>query len=150
MEVLGKFKADEEIASLSEKQLDFLKEKLAYQRDTLFQKTSQKIELNLDEEERSDEIDHANADMNNFQRIRFRAREGEYVKKVKDALKRLEDGEYGHCMECGGNIGFGRLSARPTATLCIQCKEESEREELFNSSYRRDGASGYFLGVSNI
>lgn len=50
-------------------------------------------------------------------------------KKIFYALKKVEDGTYGSCEDCNQKIGMGRLLARPTATLCIQCKEGQEKEE---------------------
>ena len=52
-----------------------------------------------------------------------------YRKKVEQALERIEAGEFGVCEDCGADIGFNRLKARPTASLCIGCKEEQEKEE---------------------
>ena len=87
-------------------------------------------EFNLPLEDRSDEVDQASVAQSNADRLRFRNREALYEKKIKKALKRVADGEYGICEECGCHIGFSRLNARPTAEQCIVCKEESEREEL--------------------
>jgi len=49
------------------------------------------------------------------------------MKEIEDALKRIEDGTYGKCEVCGGDIGQKRLTAVPYALLCIQCKSEQER-----------------------
>jgi len=46
-----------------------------------------------------------------------------------DALMRLEDGTFGMCQECGGEISMRRLKIRPIATLCITCKQKQETEE---------------------
>jgi hypothetical protein len=51
------------------------------------------------------------------------------VKKVKQALKRIDEGSFGVCQDCGCDIGEKRLLARPTADLCIQCKEDEEKSE---------------------
>ena len=45
------------------------------------------------------------------------------------ALRKLDQGEFGVCEECGGMIGKKRLEARPETTLCIRCKEDQERIE---------------------
>ena len=50
-------------------------------------------------------------------------------KKLFYALSKVEDGTYGSCEDCNQKISMGRLLARPTATLCIQCKEGQEKEE---------------------
>lgn len=46
---------------------------------------------------------------------------------LKHALAKFEDGSYGVCEECGNDIGFSRLQARPEATLCINCQTRAER-----------------------
>lgn len=49
------------------------------------------------------------------------------LQQVRAALKRISEGEYGICSECGQTIGSGRLAALPYATLCIECAERLER-----------------------
>lgn len=135
---------------LTEEEVTFFKNLLEQQKEELFlKKISSKEEFYLDIEERSDDVDHANADISNFQKIRFRSRENMYEKKLDEALRRIQNGEYGLCKECGGPIGHGRLLARPTAELCIQCKEEAEREEYFNKTYSSQGSVSSLFGVSN-
>jgi DnaK suppressor protein len=48
-------------------------------------------------------------------------------KAVLDALKRLDDGGYGHCVDCGKPVPEGRLEARPEAARCVQCQSKRER-----------------------
>lgn len=61
--------------------------------------------------------------------LRARDRERKLIKKIDEALARLEAGEYGECESCGVEIGIRRLEARPTATLCIDCKTLDEIRE---------------------
>jgi len=61
--------------------------------------------------------------------LRARDREADLVSKIDEALKSLHDGDYGYCEECGVEIGIRRLEARPTATLCIDCKTLAEMRE---------------------
>jgi DnaK suppressor protein len=136
MEMLKRTLVDYEEPALSERQLAELKAILLEQQSRLMFASESGMDIVLDEEEKSDDVDHANADMSNFQKIRFRSRESFYQKKVTEALKRIEDDEFGFCEECGCNISYSRLLARPTAELCIMCKEEAEREEIMNQSYR--------------
>ena len=51
------------------------------------------------------------------------------IKKIDEALQSLETRDYGYCEMCGVEIGVGRLEARPTATLCIDCKTLDEIKE---------------------
>ena len=61
--------------------------------------------------------------------LRTRDRERRLIKKIDEALKDIESGEYGFCESCGIEIGIRRLEARPTATLCIDCKTLDEIRE---------------------
>ena len=56
----------------------------------------------------------------------------ELIKKIEDALERLNDDDFGYCEACGIDIGLRRLEVRPTATLCIDCKTLSEIKERQN------------------
>ncbi len=61
--------------------------------------------------------------------LRTRDRERKLIKKIDEALARIEEQEYGYCEACGVEIGIRRLEARPTATLCIDCKTLDEIRE---------------------
>lgn len=61
--------------------------------------------------------------------LRNRDRERKLIKKIDETLARIESGEYGFCDKCGVEIGIKRLEARPTATLCIDCKTLEEIKE---------------------
>ncbi|MCY4177988.1 MAG: RNA polymerase-binding protein DksA [Endozoicomonadaceae bacterium] len=61
--------------------------------------------------------------------LRARDRERKLIKKIEKTLARIEDGNYGFCDICGIEIGIRRLEARPTATLCIDCKTINEIKE---------------------
>ena len=61
--------------------------------------------------------------------LRTRDRERKLIKKIEESLKNIESGDYGYCETCGVEIGVRRLEARPTATLCIDCKTLDEIRE---------------------
>jgi DnaK suppressor protein len=61
--------------------------------------------------------------------LRTRDRERKLIRKIDDALKRIDDGSYGYCLETGEEIGIKRLEARPVATLSIEAQERRERRE---------------------
>ena len=61
--------------------------------------------------------------------LRTRDRERKLIKKIEEALQQIKDKEYGFCEACGIEIGVRRLEARPTATLCIDCKTLAEIQE---------------------
>jgi DnaK suppressor protein len=62
-------------------------------------------------------------------RLRARDREHKLINKIDESIKLIDSGDYGYCEECGIEIGIRRLEARPTATLCIDCKTLAEVRE---------------------
>mgnify|MGYP001566235482 FL=1 len=61
--------------------------------------------------------------------LRNRDRERKLIKKINEMIAKIEEKEYGYCDNCGIEIGLSRLEARPTATLCIDCKTLDEIRE---------------------
>ena len=61
--------------------------------------------------------------------LRNRDRERKLIKKIDETLGKINEHEYGYCNGCGIEIGLKRLEARPTATLCIDCKTLDEMRE---------------------
>jgi len=61
--------------------------------------------------------------------LRTRDRERKLIRKIDEAIKRIDDGSYGYCNETGEEIGIKRLEARPVATLCVEAQERRERRE---------------------
>lgn len=77
----------------------------------------------------ADPNDRASQESDLALELRSRDRERRLIKKIDEALNRIENGEYGYCDSCGVEIGYLRLEARPTATLCIDCKTLEEMRE---------------------
>ena len=61
--------------------------------------------------------------------LRARDRERKLIRKIEESIRNLDNDEYGYCEACGVEIGVKRLEARPTATLCIDCKILDEIKE---------------------
>jgi DnaK suppressor protein len=76
-----------------------------------------------------DPTDRATQESDRNFELRIRDRERKLINKIKDALDRVDKGEYGVCEECGDDISDARLKARPVTTLCINCKMEAEQKE---------------------
>ncbi|OUR97014.1 hypothetical protein A9Q84_11820 [Halobacteriovorax marinus] len=76
-----------------------------------------------------DEIDLSTRDRENQLIRKLQGRQSFYLKKVDHALEKIAKGTFGECIDCGADISESRLMARPTATLCICCKEDQERGE---------------------
>ena len=128
------YKRKKNEAYMSDTQLDHF-------RDIL---NSWKLQL-LDEVNRT--VNHMKEDASNFAdpadratqeeefslELRTRDRERKLIKKIDEALTSLEADEYGYCEACGVEIGIKRLEARPTATMCIDCKTLEEIRERQNA-----------------
>lgn len=76
-----------------------------------------------------DEVDIVSVEKENQMDFRLKARNAIYLKKVRKSLQKIEEGTFGECEDCGAEISYNRLLARPTADLCIHCKEAEEKEE---------------------
>lgn len=81
------------------------------------------------EETLADPTDRAALESDRNFLLRMRDRERKLLSKIGEAFARIEDGSYGRCEECGGEIGIERLKARPVTTLCIACKSAQEVRE---------------------
>jgi DnaK suppressor protein len=77
----------------------------------------------------ADPNDRASQESDIALELRNRDRERRLIKKIDESINLIEEGEYGYCESCGVEIGLKRLEARPTATMCIDCKELEERRE---------------------
>lgn len=76
-----------------------------------------------------DEVDIVSAEKATQMDFRLKARNAIYIRKVRKSLQKIDEGTFGECEECGADISYSRLTARPTADLCIHCKEAEEKEE---------------------
>jgi DnaK suppressor protein len=77
----------------------------------------------------ADPNDRASQESDMSLELRNRDRERKLIKKIEETIARIDAGEYGFCDSCGVEIGLKRLEARPTATLCIDCKTLDEMRE---------------------
>lgn len=77
----------------------------------------------------ADPNDRASQESDMSLELRNRDRERKLIKKIDETIARIDAAEYGYCESCGVEIGLKRLEARPTATLCIDCKTLDELRE---------------------
>ena len=77
----------------------------------------------------ADPNDRASQESDMALELRNRDRERKLIKKIDETIANIESGDYGYCESCGVEIGLKRLEARPTATLCIDCKTLDELRE---------------------
>ena len=77
----------------------------------------------------ADPNDRATQESDMSLELRNRDRERKLIKKIEETIARINAKDYGYCDSCGVEIGLKRLEARPTATLCIDCKTLDELRE---------------------
>lgn len=114
---------------MNEAQLEFFRQRLLAQRAELENDIARaRSELSTNENE-PDELDRASAEEERWLSLRISEREGKLLRKIDEALQRIDDGDYGYCEDTGDPIGIPRLLARPTATLSAEAKTRREQLE---------------------
>ena len=121
------YKPTEKEEYMSPKQLEYFRQKLMTWRAELVEESRETIS-NLRDEVRDvgDEAERATRETENSLELRTRDRYRKLIKKIDQALARVDEGEYGYCEETGEEIGLARLEARPIATLCLDAQERWE------------------------
>lgn len=116
---------------MNEDQLEAFRQLLLEKRESVVKRARETIEkdMQLDVADLPDEMDLASSEYMQAFTFRLRGRERTFLQKIEKALQKIETGEFGECEDCGEMIGLRRLEARPETELCIQCKEEQERQE---------------------
>ena len=118
---------------MSDKQLDFFRARLEAQKEDLLSNAGETTEhLREDTSIVPDPADRATIEEEHALELRTRDRERKLLKKISQALVRIDAGEYGFCDETGEPIGLGRLLARPTATLSLEAQQRRElKQKMF-------------------
>ncbi len=121
-------KPDEEY--MNKKQLKHFREILTAWKSGLSQDIDRTVHSMQDEVTMfADPNDRASQESDMALELRNRDRERKLIKKIDETLRSIDTSEYGYCNGCGIEIGLKRLEARPTATLCIDCKTLDEQRE---------------------
>ena len=111
-------------------QLEYFRRKLENWKKSLLEQSVDTLEdLRQGGLNQPDDIDRASLETDKALDLRTKDRARKLIGKIDEALKRIEDGEYGYCEETGEPIGIERLEARPVATLCLDAQERHERME---------------------
>lgn len=118
---------------MSDKQQEFFRTRLEALKDDLLSNAGETTEhLREDTSIVPDPADRATIEEEHALELRTRDRERKLLKKISQALTRLESGDYGYCDETGEPIGLGRLLARPTATLSLEAQQRRElKQKMF-------------------
>lgn len=98
---------------------------------------------------RGDDVDLALDEREKSMLLKLQSRRDLYAKKIKYTLDKIDEGTFGECEECGDRIQTARLFARPTATMCIHCKEAEEQVEVAIVYKRRSHTLGKEI-ISNV
>jgi DnaK suppressor protein len=115
---------------MSPKQLEHFRKILSQLKDELSQDIDRTVHTMQDEATVfADPNDRASQESDMALELRNRDRERKLIKKIEETIAKIDAGEYGYCESCGVEIGLKRLEARPTATLCIDCKTLDEMRE---------------------
>ena len=115
---------------MNEKQRAYFRQVLLAWKQELMQEVDRTVQhMQHDATNFPDPNDRATQESEFTIELRARDRERKLIRKIDEALKSIESGDYGFCESCGVEIGLRRLEARPTATLCIDCKTLQEIQE---------------------
>ncbi|WP_119395409.1 TraR/DksA C4-type zinc finger protein [Salinibius halmophilus] len=120
---------------MNEDQLEFFRALIVQQLEETHEQINDAKEQVRTQQYEADELDKAAVEEERRFQLRMIDRLTKLEPKLKEALKRIEDGDFGFCEVTGEPIGVRRLMARPTATLCA---EEKQRQEMQEKNFRDD------------
>ena len=120
--------AEKKLSPRDEKILE-IKQELVRQKDGILSEAETAMNSLPEQTVFPDLGDQASAETDRSFMLRLRGREQRLLKKIEEAIDRIEAGSFGICEVCGEPIDLNRLAARPVTTMCITCKTEQEEEE---------------------
>lgn len=125
------YKPTEDEEFMNPVMLEYFRQKLLDWRSELLRESSETVQNTLQgtQLQQPDLTDRASVETDHALELRTRDRERKLVKKINQALDKIEEGEYGYCEETGEPISVARLDARPIATLSLEAQERHERLE---------------------
>lgn len=124
-------------SKMDDKKIQYFKEKLLKARNQIINSgvLSNLEDLKIESDDLADEADLANNQVSQQVSFSIREKEMNKLRRIDNALARIEDGNYGYCLESGEEIEEKRLETQPWAEFCIEVAEERERE--FNQRFHR-------------
>ncbi|EXI82191.1 MAG: DnaK suppressor protein [Candidatus Accumulibacter appositus] len=114
---------------MSARQLAFFRQRLREEEEALLSAVKETAGHLQEAETSSDWSDRASTEEEHTLELRVRDRERKLLQKIREALRRIDDGSYGWCEETGEPIGMARLLARPTASLSLEAQERREQSK---------------------
>ena len=130
------YRPSEDEPFMNSRQQEYFRAKLMKWRNEILVDANQTI-LSLQEEtvKEPDIADRASTESERALELRTRDRQRKLIGKIDSALRRIDEGQYGYCVDTGEPISLKRLEARPVATLSLEAQERHERRE---KNYRDD------------
>lgn len=131
VELPADYRPSQDEEYMNSMQLEYFRQKLLAWRRDLMQEAQETLDNLRDKsyQEVGDEADRASRESEHGLELRTRDRYRKLLRKIEQALERIEDGTYGYCEDTGDPIGVRRLEARPIATLTIDAQERREMKE---------------------
>ncbi len=124
------YQAGEHEEYMSDEQLEHFRQLLLAWKRELHEEVERTVHhMRDDANNHADPSDRATQEEEFALELRARDRERKLIRKIDQALESIRTGDYGYCEQCGVEIGLRRLEARPTATMCIDCKSLEEIRE---------------------
>ncbi|MBE2257948.1 MAG: RNA polymerase-binding protein DksA [Candidatus Accumulibacter sp.] len=114
---------------MSAGQLAFFRRRLLDEEEALLSAVKETAGHLQESEISSDWNDRASTEEEHTLELRVRDRERKLLQKIRESLRRIDEGNYGWCEETGEPIGIARLLARPTAALCLEAQERREQSK---------------------
>ncbi|RPH50602.1 MAG: RNA polymerase-binding protein DksA [Desulfobacteraceae bacterium] len=115
---------------MNKKDVEYFREFLTKRLEELLNQADDTVSGMTDPKENfPDPTDRAALEADRNFMLRIRDRESKLIRKIKAALERIENGTFGICETCGGEISVKRLKARPVTSQCIECKSKEEALE---------------------
>lgn len=116
--------------AIKAERLEFFRFMLTQEINKLLSEAEKTVsEMTNGKENYPDPNDRASLESDRNFELRIRDRERKLISKMREAIQRIDNGTYGICASCGGDISDKRLTARPVTTLCIDCKTKQEKME---------------------
>lgn len=126
----AEYRPSEDEEFMNERQVQYFKQKLLNWKEDILRESRETLgHLQSETENHADIADRASSETDRALELRTRDRQRKLISKIDEALRRIEDGNYGYCEETGEPIGVARLDARPIATLSLEAQERHERRE---------------------
>lgn len=126
----SEYRPSEDEPFMNDRQLEYFKQKLINWKEEILKESRETVtHLQAETENHPDLADRASSETDRALELRTRDRQRKLISKIDEALRRIEDANYGYCEETGEPIGLARLEARPIATLSLEAQERHERRE---------------------